>query len=158
MQSAEVSSSASGEQVGPELADIVSRLRRAMRRAARAADPGLTLSVAQLEVLSCIAENPGMRPGELARALRLAPSSVATLLNGLGTAGLVTRSALPEDRRAVSLALSGTGAEAVARWQDINTGIIASAIASLPDLRRASLVSAAPALRDLTVAIDALAG
>ena len=75
------------EQVGPELADIVSRLRRAMRRAARAADPGLGLSVAQLELLSCMAEHPGIRPSQLARMLRLAPSSVATLLGGLQSAG-----------------------------------------------------------------------
>lgn len=118
----------------------------------------MTLSVAQLEALSCIAENPGMRPGELARALRLAPSSVATLLNGLGAAGLVARSALPGDRRAVSLSLSEAGSRAVARWQDVNTGIVASALASLPADRRASLAAAAPALRDLTAAIDALAG
>ena len=70
-------------QIGSELADIVSRLRRAMRRAARAADPSTGLSVAQLELLSCIGENPGIRPSQLARMLRLAPSSVATLLNGL---------------------------------------------------------------------------
>jgi hypothetical protein len=55
------------EQIGPELASIVSRLRRAMRRAARAADPDLGLSVAQLELLSCITEHPGIRPSQLAR-------------------------------------------------------------------------------------------
>jgi len=118
----------------------------------------MTLSVAQLEVLSCIAENPGMRPGELAKALRLAPSSVATLLHGLGTAGLVTREALATDRRAVSLTLSDQGVAAVSQWQDVNAEIIASALASLPAGRRESLASAAPALRDLTAAIDALAG
>ena len=40
------------------LADVVARLRRAMRRAARNADPGTTLSVAQLELLSALAEHP----------------------------------------------------------------------------------------------------
>ena len=79
------------EQIGPDLADIVSRLRRAMRRAARAADPALGLSVAQLELLSCMAEHPGIRPSHLARMLRLAPSSVATLLSGLQSAGYVMR-------------------------------------------------------------------
>ena len=77
-------SSLLGTQVhSADLADAVSRLRRAMRRAARAADPGSGLSVAQLEMLSCMAENPGSRPGQLARLLRLAPSSVATLSNSL---------------------------------------------------------------------------
>jgi DNA-binding MarR family transcriptional regulator len=146
------------DQIGPDLADIVSRLRRAMRRAARAANPAMTLSVAQLEVLSCIAENPGMRPGELAKALRLAPSSVATLLNGLGTTGLVTREALATDRRSVSLTLSAQGETAVSQWHNVNAQVISSALASLPEGQRASLASAAPALRDLTAAIDALAG
>ena len=76
---------------GGELADVVSRLRRAMRRAARAADPASNLSVAQLELLSCVAERPGIRPGQLAEQLRLAPSSVATLVNGLRSVDLITR-------------------------------------------------------------------
>ena len=109
-----------GEQIGPELAGIVSRLRRAMRRAARAADPALELSVAQLELLSCITEHPGIRPSQLARMLRLAPSSVATLLGGLQSAGYVMRTpggaaggGAAGDRRTVSLDLSEAGATAV---------------------------------------------
>jgi DNA-binding MarR family transcriptional regulator len=148
--------SADQEQVGSELADLVSRLRRAMRRAARAADPGMSLSVAQLELLSCIAENPGVRPGQLARLLRLAPSSVATLLNGLGSAGLVTRAG-GADRRTVSLHLSDAGAAAVRGWQRINKNIVSAALAALTPDHRESLSAAAPALRDLTTAIDALA-
>jgi hypothetical protein len=77
---------AGGDPYGLAVADVVSRLRRAMRRAARAQGSGGLpggLSVAQLEFLSCLAENPGARPGQLARLLRLAPSSVATLVNGL---------------------------------------------------------------------------
>jgi DNA-binding CsgD family transcriptional regulator len=162
------------EQIGPELADIVSRLRRAMRRAARAADPGLGLSVAQLELLSCMAEHPGIRPSQLARMLRLAPSSVATLLSALQSAGYVTRTpggpkgpggqggaggAAGEggDRRTVSLDLSEQGASAVNRWHRVNEGIIQAALASLSQRDRAALGDAAPALRDLTASIDALA-
>jgi DNA-binding MarR family transcriptional regulator len=145
------------EQVGPELADIVSRLRRAMRRAARAADPALGLSVAQLELLSCIAEHPGIRPSQLARLLRLAPSSVATLLNWLQSAGYVVRSDGAEDRRTVSLHLSADGAAAVTRWHRVNEDIIQAALLTLPERDRGALRDAAPALRDLTASIDALA-
>lgn len=151
------------EQIGPELADIVSRLRRAIRRAARAADPALGLSVAQLELLSCIAEHPGIRPSQLARMLRLAPSSVATLLGGLQSAGHVTRTpgglGVPggADRRAVSLDLSDQGAAAVSRWHRVNEEIIRAALAALPQRDQAALRDAAPALRDLTSSIDALA-
>jgi DNA-binding MarR family transcriptional regulator len=145
------------EQIGPELADIVSRLRRAMRRAARAADPALGLSVAQLELLSCMAEHPGVRPSQLARMLRLAPSSVATLLNGLQSAGYVRRSGGSDDRRTVSLHLSEEGAAAVTRWHLVNEEIIRAALATLSPQGQAALRDATPALRDLTVSIDALA-
>jgi DNA-binding MarR family transcriptional regulator len=145
------------EQSGPELADIVSRLRRAMRRAARAADPALGLSVAQLELLSCIAEHPGIRPSQLARLLRLAPSSVATLLNWLQSAGYVVRSDGAGDRRTVSLHLSSDGAAAVTRWHRVNEDIIQAALLTLPEGDRDALRDAAPALRDLTASIDALA-
>lgn len=151
------------EQIGPELADIVSRLRRAMRRAARAADPALGLSVAHLELLSCMAEHPGIRPSQLARMLRLAPSSVATLLSGLQSAGYVTRTPGGPgadgsgDRRTVSLDLSEPGAAAVTRWHQVNEEIIQAALAALSRRNRAALRDAAPALRDLTSAIDAQA-
>jgi len=151
------------EQIGPELADMVSRLRRAMRRAARASDPALGLSVAQLELLSCMAEHPGIRPSQLARMLRLAPSSVATLLGGLQSAGHVTRTpggpgaAGTGDRRTVSLDLSDEGTAAVTRWHQVNEEIIRTALAALPQRDRAALRDAAPALRDLTASIDALA-
>ena len=154
-----------GEQIGPELAGIVSRLRRAMRRAARAADPALELSVAQLELLSCITEHPGIRPSQLARMLRLAPSSVATLLGGLQSAGYVMRTpgggsaadGTAGDRRTVSLDLSEAGATAVRRWHRVNEDIIQAALAALPHRDRTVLRDAAPALRDLTASIDAQA-
>ena len=146
-------------QIGPELAGIVSRLRRAMRRAARAADPALGLSVAQLELLSCITEHPGIRPSQLARMLRLAPSSVATLLGGLQAAGYVMRTpgGSAGDRRTVSLDLSEVGTAAVTRWHRVNEDIIQAALAALPHRDRATLRDAAPALRDLTASIDAQA-
>lgn len=134
-----------------------------MRRAARAADPALGLSVAQLELLSCIGEHPGIRPSQLARLLRLAPSSVATLLSGLQSAGYVTRTRGGPgaegtgDRRTVSLDLSDQGTAAVGRWHRVNQEVIRAALAALPQRGRAALRDAAPALRDLTSSIDAQA-
>lgn len=157
MPSAEQRHNESYEQAGQELADIVSRLRRAMRRAARAADPGIALSVAQLELLSCIAEQPGIRPSQLARLLRIAPSSVATLLNTLQSAGYVTRTGSETDRRTATLTLSERGLTAVTRWQRVNEQIIGAALKSLPPRGQTVLQHAAPALRDLTSAIDSLA-
>ena len=146
-----------GDSGGAELADVISRLRRAMRRAARAADPGGNLSVAQLELLSCLAENPGARPGQLARMLRIAPSSEATLASGLRRAGLITRSGGENDRRTASLSLTMDGEAAVTRWQQVNERLLRSALTELPPASRDVVAAALPALRDLAGLIDALA-
>ena len=61
------------------------------------------------------------------------------------------------DRRTVSLHLSGEGTAAVSRWHRVNEDIIQAALATLPHGDRAALRDAAPALRDLTASIDAIA-
>jgi DNA-binding MarR family transcriptional regulator len=149
---------------GLAVADVVSRLRRAMRRAARAqgsgGQPGKLpggLSVAQLEFLSCLAENPGARPGQLARLLRLAPSSVATLVNALSRAQLIERRGGVDDRRTAVLQLTGAGATVVASWQQVNAQIVTTAMARLQPASRQTLALALPAMSELTAAVDALA-
>ena len=149
------------DRLGLEIADVVSRLRRAMRRAARAAGRDGTLpgglSVAQLELLSCLADNPGARPSQVARMLRLAPSSVATLVQGLRRAGLVSRTGGELDRRTALLLLTPDGTAMVRRWQDVNERILQAAITSLGPASRGALDAALPGLRELTGAVDALA-
>jgi DNA-binding MarR family transcriptional regulator len=140
-----------------DLADAVARLRRAMRRAARAADPGSTLSVAQLEMLSCLAENPGARPGRLAALLRLAPSSVATLTQGLRRADLVTRTGGTDDRRTACLRLTPAGEATVIRWKVLNEKLLRTAFAALPAGSRSTIQAALPALTELAGAVNALA-
>jgi DNA-binding MarR family transcriptional regulator len=151
----------SRDPAGLALADAVSRLRRAMRRAARARGSGGSLpgglSVAQLEFLSCLAENPSARPGQVARLLRLAPSSVATLVNGLASRGLVIRTGGVADRRTAVLNLTSAGHAVVAEWQDVNEQILGAALTALPAAGRRSLSSSLPAIRQLTAAVDALA-
>ena len=132
-----------------------------MRRAARAYGPSGALpgglTVAQLEFLSCLAENPAARPGQLARLLRLAPSSVATLVNGMARAGLVLRVGGTDDRRTAVLDLTAAWRAVVVDWQDVNARILAAALTSLTAASRRSLESSLPALRALTTAVDDLA-
>jgi DNA-binding MarR family transcriptional regulator len=145
---------------GLAVADAVSRLRRAMRRAARAQGSGGLpggLSVAQLEFLSCLAENPGARPGQLARLLRLAPSSVATLVHGLTREHLIERIGGVSDRRTAVLSLTAAGAGVVTSWQQVNARIVTVALSRLEPASRAALQQALPALGELTSAVDALA-
>ena len=110
-----------------------------------------------LSCLSCLAGNPGARPGQLARLLRLAPSSVATLVNGLRRTGLVSRTGGQLDRRTASLLLTPDGTATVVRWREINERILQSAITRLAPASRDALGAALPGLRELTGAVDALA-
>jgi DNA-binding MarR family transcriptional regulator len=139
-----------------ELADAVARLRRAMRRAARSADPGNSLSVAQLELLSAVAENPGSRPGQIARFLHLAPNSVTTLVNGLDALGFVTRTSNPDDRRTVRLTLTEAGEQAVRRWQTTNAQILRIAYDVLHPAWQHLITASLPALHELIGTIDQL--
>src|SRR5207249_3625688 len=112
---------AAGEQQqAAGLSEGIARLRRAIRRAARAADPQNTLSVAQLELMASVAEHPGARPGELARWLRLAPNTVTTLINALAPRGLITRTPATSDRRAIAMHLTEAGHQALSAWQATN--------------------------------------
>ncbi|HEX9064465.1 MAG TPA: MarR family transcriptional regulator [Streptosporangiaceae bacterium] len=141
----------------PELSETVARLRRAMRRTARAADPANTLTVAQLELLSSLTEHPRSRPGELARRLHLAPNTVTTLINALAPRGLLVRKAAQDDRRAVTIELTPDGEHAVRTWQAVNAQILRTAVAALPAAQRRALTRAVPVLDALARAIDELA-
>ncbi len=142
---------------GVLLADTVARLRRAMRRAARAADPANPLSVAQLEVLACVAEQPGVRPGRIARRLMLAANSVTTLVNALHTRGLVMRTHAADDARAIALTLTPAGREAVEGWKAANTAILQAALGMLDEHHQSALAEAMPGLRRLAETVDSLA-
>jgi len=139
------------------LPESIARLRRAIRRAARAADPANTLTVAQLELMSCLAEHPGARPGELARQLRLAPNTVTTLINALIPRDLISRTPAEDDRRAVAISLTDAGGAALGAWQATNAEILAAAVMALPAAQRRALGQAVPALDALARAIDKIA-
>ena len=83
------------------LAEGIARLRRALRRGARAADPANTLAVAQLELLAALAEHPRSRPGQLARRLNMRANTVTTIVNALSDREMLSRvtSARSEERR-----------------------------------------------------------
>jgi DNA-binding MarR family transcriptional regulator len=155
---ASTSGAARPEPGGSALADTIGRLRRAMRRGARVADPGNELSVAQLELLASLAEHPGTRPGQLARLLNLRPNTVTTLVNALANLGMLSREAAAEgDRRAVSLNVTDEGLRAVHAWQATNSAVLNLALSTLSASQRNALARATPALDALAQAIDRLA-
>ena len=151
-------SSAAGP--GPEpagLAEGIARLRRALRRGARAADPRNTLAVAQLELLAALAEQPGARPGQLARRLHMRPNTVTTIVNALSARGMVRRVTAEDDRRAVELTVTEAGRQAMLAWQATNAAVLHLALSTLPAKQRRALAAAVPALDALATAVDRLA-
>jgi DNA-binding MarR family transcriptional regulator len=82
---------------------------------------------------------------------------VATLVQGLRRAGLVSRTGGQRDRRTASLLLTPEGTAVVGSWQEINEQILQAAITSLGPASRDALDAALPGLRELTGAVDALA-
>jgi len=139
------------------LAAGIARLRRALRRGARVADPDNTLAVAQLELLTALAEHPGARPGELARLLNMRPNTVATIVNALTAQGMLRRITAAGDRRAVELTVSEAGQQAVLAWQATNAAVLNLALSALPAHQRRTLAAAVPALQALASEVDRLA-
>jgi DNA-binding MarR family transcriptional regulator len=139
------------------IAEGIARLRRALRRGARVADPGNKLAVAQLEVLAALTENPGARPGQLARQLHMRPNTVTTIVSGLSAQGMLSRVSSAGDRRAIELTATEAGRQAVLAWQATNAAVLHLALSTLPVSQRRALSAAAPALDALARAIDRLA-
>jgi DNA-binding MarR family transcriptional regulator len=139
------------------LADGIARLRRALRRGARVADPANPLAVAQLELLSALTEHPGARPGQLARLLHMRPNTVTTIVNALAAQGMISRAAADGDRRAVQLTATDAGQQAVHAWQATNAAVLHLALSTLPAPQRRALAAAVPALDALATAVDRLA-
>lgn len=139
------------------LAEGIARLRRALRRGARVADPDNPLGVAQLEVLSVLADNPGVRPGQVARVLNMRPNTVTTIVNSLAARGMVSRAVANEDRRGIELTATDAGQQAVDTWQATNAAVLHLALSTLPASQRRTLGAAVPALEALATAVDRLA-
>jgi len=139
------------------IAEVIARLRRALRRGARVADPANRLAVAQLEVLSAVTEQAGVRPGQLARQLHMRPNTVTTIVNALNAQGMVSRSGSAGDRRVIELTATEAGQQAVLTWQATNAAVLHIALSTLPAPQRRALASAVPALDALARAVDRLA-
>jgi DNA-binding MarR family transcriptional regulator len=150
-------SACGGDARADGLAEGIARLRRALRRGARVADPANQLAVAQLELLAALAEHPGARPGQLARLLHMRANTVTTIVNALSGRGLISRASADADGRAVELTVTPAGQQAVHAWQATNAAVLHLALSTLPAPQQRALAAAVPALDALAGAVDRLA-
>ena len=98
------------EESSAQLADLLQRLTKRLRRAQLARLAPLGLTPAQERALRVItrSEEP-LRMTELAERLGVVPRSVTTVVDALEQAGLVHRAVDPENRRAIHLHLTDAG-------------------------------------------------
>lgn len=136
------------------LADIVTRLRRALRRGVRTDVPFESLSVSQVELMQLLAEQPGLRASDVGDQLLLAATTVSTLVGALLSAALIERVADPEDRRAWHLHLTKEGTKRLAEWQQSNKRALHDALDRLNPSDKKALHGALPALTKLVANLD----
>ncbi len=96
------------------VSDLAAALSRALRRSVACRIGTIGLTPARLRALRHLAAAGGpMRMGELAGGLGVVPRSATSLIDELSEAGLVERTADPDDRRATRLTLTDSGREAL---------------------------------------------
>jgi DNA-binding MarR family transcriptional regulator len=137
------------------LGDVVTQLRRGLRRRMRSASPDSTLPMAQLEVLQSLAEQQPARMGELADRLHLALNTVSTLSSALVRNGWVSRERAADDRRGVLLAVTPAGHAYLERWQRDLDAVLAEAVTELDGPAQEALRQALPALQHIVVRLAA---
>ncbi len=102
-----------------QLTQGVLRLSRAYRAAADQVAAGFGLSHATAWPVVVIGRSPdGARPGAVAEALEIEPSSLVRVIDQLVESGLVQREEDPQDRRARILRLTPAGQECAQGLED----------------------------------------
>jgi DNA-binding MarR family transcriptional regulator len=100
----------------------------------------LALTPAQFGVLTVVNAHPGMGQSSLARALGFDKVTVLRVLRGLESRGLVARAPAPDNKRNVSVALTGEGAAMLARAQKPAEKAYKRLLAPLDKAQQAQLV------------------
>ncbi len=123
----------------PDLGDLVMRVARSLRRRGAEAMAPWDLAPHQVRALRVVGSHAGIRPGELAAHLRVAPRSVTDVVDALEQRGLLERHQDPGDRRATVLALTASGQRLVDETGAARRADAEAYFARLPERDRATL-------------------
>jgi DNA-binding MarR family transcriptional regulator len=138
-----------------ELTAVITQLRRALRRSIRTDYPWEARPIAQIEVLQTLRDTGAVRLGDLAARLKLAQSTVSTLVSGLVNDELVTRDVDARDRRATVIDLAPAGHDYLGEWDAAHQRRIGTALSALEPGERDHVLAALPALARLVDALNA---
>jgi DNA-binding MarR family transcriptional regulator len=137
-----------------DLLDEWAAARRLLRRKVRSAMGEPALPTAQLELLRLVELQPGIRVGDAARSLRLAPNTISTLVRELKQTQLLEAGAGDDDGRAVHLSLTDAARKRFGRWRDERVQTLVSAIAELSEAERQALREAQPGMKALVEQLE----
>ncbi len=110
--------------------------------------------MAHVELLQCLADQPGLKVGQVARLLRLAPNTISTLVAALTAEGLLEADRDQADGRARRLRPSRAGYEKLYRWQGAHERMLGTAVQRLAAADRDALFAALPAFESLIGILD----
>ena len=105
-------------------------------------DAYVPITLQQLRVLVLVSRFGPMYPGELAKWMEVHPSNATRVCDALVRANLLDRREDPDDRRRITLTLTGKGEKLVATLLDHRRQAIATILDQLPSARRAQLAKA----------------
>jgi DNA-binding MarR family transcriptional regulator len=138
------------EPAGDELVDAVLGASRALVAVAARSLAGVAedVTLPQYRFLVVLASRGPQRLADLATALGVDRSTATRMCDRLVRKRLVTRRRTREDRRAVRVSLTGTGAELVAEVSRRRRGEIATIVARMPASHRDRVVRALRSFAD----------
>jgi DNA-binding MarR family transcriptional regulator len=105
---------------------------KSVRRHYQSVQRQASMGGAQLWALSHVAGHPGIRVGELARALAIHQSTASNLVRDLERSGVLVRQRLHQDQRSVVLSVTEKGAAALKRAPQPLIGVLQQALSDLP--------------------------
>lgn len=137
------------DELAVDLSRAIGRGWRRLRRRLGRELGDESLPELEVELLRLTAVRPGLRVGEAAAELGLAPNTVSTVVTRLVENGLLERTPDDADRRAVHLKLTAAGKSRRAARRDLRRAVVASALDRLDEDDRRLLSGAMPALARL---------
>jgi DNA-binding MarR family transcriptional regulator len=137
-----------------DLGRLVTRLRRAVNRAARAQETNFPIRESHVEILRVVNESP-CRIQDVADTLHLAHNTVSTAAQQMVEHGLLEKFGDGADGRVVRLRLTEVAEQQIDQWRKRRALIVAEQIERLSPADRQTLVQALPVLETLVSGLEA---
>ena len=128
-------------QLAADLRLVVARLGRRLRQQGAGG-----LSPSQLSILSTLEGSGPIHMGELAKREAVAPPTITRIVTFLTEAGLVSRTADPDDARSAVVGVTAKGRKVLTEVRSERTALLVERLADLDDDEVATLAAALPLL------------